>query len=160
MSQKSTLKAILDTAKDMTQRIYKKVKPELKFPLRSLQNVKYRPQIGYFELGNKFKERTLTYNTEKSFAQTLRMMSVSKTLIETDDFASKREMYYISKNWEEARFDEQPESDTVMDDIEAMYMVNREQLGFMPEEKGGDIAGALIVVDKDRDSGQTLKIDW
>ena len=159
MSQKSTLKAILDTAKDMTQRIYKKVKPELKFPLRSLQNVKYRPQIGYFELGNKFKERTLTYNTVKSFAQTLRMMSVSKTLIETDDFASKREMYYISKNWEEARFDEQPESDTVMDDIEAMYMVNREQLGFIPEEKGGEIAGALIVVDKDRDSGQTLKID-
>lgn len=156
---KNPLKAINNTAQTMREKIDKKVKPEMKFPVRSLQNVKYRPNIGYFELGNKFKSRTLTYNTVKSFAQTLRMMSVSKTLIETDDFASKREVYYISKNWEEARFDEQPESDTVMDDIEAMYMVNREQLGFMPEEKGGDIAGSLIVIDKDSDTGKTLKID-
>ncbi|OGQ33492.1 MAG: DNA topoisomerase VI [Deltaproteobacteria bacterium RIFCSPHIGHO2_12_FULL_43_9] len=155
----SPLKAIKETAQSMKAKIDKRVKPEMKFPVRSLQNVKYRPNIGYFELGNKFKSRTLTYNTVKSFAQTLRMMSVSKTLIETDDFASKREMYYISKNWDEARFDEQPESDTVMDDIEALYMVNREQLGFIPEEKGGEVAGSLIVVDKDNDTGKTLKID-
>lgn len=156
---KNPLTSITNTARTMKDSIDKKVKPEMKFPVRSLQNVKYRPNVGYFEIGNKFKERTLTYNTVKSFAQTLKMMSVSKTLIETDDFASKREVYYISKNWEEARFDEQPESDTVMDDIEAMYMVNREQLGFIPEEKGGDIAGSLIVIDKDTDTGKPLKID-
>ena len=33
------------------------------------------------------------------------------------------------------------ESDTVMDDIEALFGVNREQLGFIPEEKGGEVAG-------------------
>ncbi len=27
-----------------------------------------------------------------------------------------------------------------------MMMVNREQIGFIPEEKGGDIAGKLVVV--------------
>ena len=36
-----------------------------------------------------------------------------------------------------------------MDDIEAMLEVNREQLGFIPEEKGGEIAGKLVVIDKD-----------
>ncbi len=76
-----------------------------------------------------------------------------------DDIATKREMYYISKNWGDALFKEQPESDSVMDDLEAMMMVNREQLGFIPEEKGGHVAGELIVLDKDSDTGKELQID-
>jgi DNA topoisomerase-6 subunit A len=87
------------------------------------------------------------------------MMSLSKELIQTDDIATKREAYYVSKNWEAARFDEQAESDAVMDDVEAFFSLNREQLGFIPEEKGGDVAGQLVVVDKDRETGKKLKID-
>jgi DNA topoisomerase-6 subunit A len=37
-------------------------------------------------------------------------------------------------------------------------MTNREQLGFIPEEKGGDIAGKLIVIDKD-DNEKPIRID-
>ena len=108
-------------------------------PLRSLTNVEYDPKIGYFQLKGDMKTRTLTANTVKTFAQTLRMMSFSKELINTDDIATKREAYYISKNWGDARFKEQVESDTLMDDFEAMMMLNREQLGFIPEEKGGGL---------------------
>jgi DNA topoisomerase-6 subunit A len=86
-------------------------------------------------------------------------MSLSKELIEKDDIATKREAYYVSKNWDDARFEEQPESDTVIDDVEAMFEVNREQLGFIPEEKGGDVAGKLVVIDKDQETGKQLKID-
>jgi len=107
----------------------------------------------------KMKERTLTASTIKTFAQTLRMMAHAKLVVESDDITTKREMYYISKNWAEAAFKEQPESDTVMEDLEAMMMINREQLGFIPEEKGGEIAGKLIVVDKDPDTGKVIKID-
>ena len=105
------------------------------------------------------KSRTLTASTIKTFAQTLKMMSLSKTLIKTNDIATKREAYYVSKNWGEARFNEQAESDTIMDDIEAMLRVNREQIGFIPEEKGGKVAGRLKVIDKDTDTGKELKID-
>jgi len=158
-TQKKTLSGIAATMKDVFDKGKTGKKPSLKIPVRSLKNVKYIPTKGYFELGKARKIRTLTVNTVKNFAQTLRMMSVSKELIETDDFASKREMYYISKNWDAARFDEQPESDTVMDDIEAMFGVNREQLRFFPEEKGGDVAGELVIHDRDKLSGNPLKID-
>ena len=134
-------------------------KPSMKFPLRSLSNVTYNNKTGYFKLKGKKKERTLTVNTVKTFAQTLKMMSLSKELIDTDDIATKREAYYVSKNWEEARFTEQTESDTVMEDVEAFFGVNREQLGFVPEEKGGDVAGRLVVIDHDRDTGEELRID-
>ena len=127
-------------------------------PIRSLSNVKYHPKKGHFEMLGKSKKRTLTVNTVKTFAQTLKMMALSKQLIEEDNMATKREAYYISKNWGKAGFSEQPESDTVMDDIEAMFGVNREQLKFVPEEKGGSVAGNLFVIDKDN-SGRKLKID-
>jgi DNA topoisomerase-6 subunit A len=157
--RKDILKAIQTSAKDIHTKILARKKPTMKFPVRSLSNVRYQPQHGFFEIAGRKKERTLTVNTVKTFAQTLRMVALSKELVESDDIATKREAYYVSKNWEEARFSEQPESDTVMDDVEAYFGVNREQLGFIPEEKGGDVAGKLIVVDHDRDTGKKLRID-
>lgn len=154
---------MLDKIKGMSQDIYKTIlqrkHPEMQMPLRSLSNVTYDEKHGYFEIGNQFKKRTLTVSTVKTFAQSLRMMNLSKELVITDDIATKREAYYVSKNWGDARFNEQPESDSIMDDIEAAFMVNRERLGFIPEEKGGDVAGRLIVVDEDPNAGGEIKID-
>jgi DNA topoisomerase-6 subunit A len=157
-----TVKAIETSADGVHKKILKKGKPELAFPIRSLQNVSYSQKRGYFEIGKQRKTRTLTVNTVKSFAQTLRMMGLSKALVHTNDFATKRDAYYQSKNWEDARFDEQTESDAVMDDIEALFSqsgVSREQLRFIPDEHGGAVAGNLIVLDPDRDTGVVERID-
>ncbi|MFQ5701887.1 MAG: DNA topoisomerase VI [Acidobacteriota bacterium] len=156
---KATVGKIRREASDVHRKILARRKPSLKFPLRSLSNVKYDPKHGYLEMRGRKKERTLTVSTVKTFAQTLRMMSLSKELVEQDDIATKREAYYVSKNWEECRFLEQTESDTVMDDVEALFTVNREQLGFVPEEKGGEVAGRLTIIDREADSGKPLRID-
>jgi len=157
-----TIDLISGTAGGVHREIIKKKKPDLEFPIRSLGNVNYSQKKGYFEIGKQKKVRTLTVNTVKSFAQTLRMMGLSKELVETNDFATKRDAYYQSKNWEEAKFDEQTESDTVMDDIEAMFSMNgvsREELRFVPDEHGGAVAGQLIVLDPDLETGQIERID-
>ncbi len=157
------MKLIQETATGVQRTIHKHKKPDLSFPIRSLSNVSYSQERGYFEIGKQKKSRTLTVNTVKNFAQTLRMMGLSKNLVETNDFATKRDAYYQSKNWEEAKFDEQPESDTVMDDIEAMFSiqgVSREQLRFVPDESyNGSVAGQLIVLDPDRETGEVERID-
>jgi DNA topoisomerase-6 subunit A len=136
--------------------------PEIKLPVRSLDNVTYDKAKGYFELGAAHKMRTLTMTTARSFAQTLRMMALSRTMVEHDDFATKREVYYISKNWGDCRFDEQPESDAMMDDIEATASIeglSREQLRFYPEAHGGSVAGRLTVIDRDSETGESIEID-
>jgi DNA topoisomerase-6 subunit A len=158
-SGSAVVRKIRGQARTVKDKILKRQKPSLKFPVRSLANVVYRPKEGYFRIRGKKKERTLTVGTVKTFAQTLRMMAFSKELVETDDIATKREAYYVSKNWDEARFNEQPESDAVMEDVEALFGLNREQLGFIPEEKGGDVAGELVVIDHDRETGEELRID-
>jgi DNA topoisomerase-6 subunit A len=157
-----TLAAIRNVAVDIHKIALKGGKPDLAFPTRSLSNVKYNPKQGYFELGRGRKSRTLTVGTAKTFAQTLKMMALSKQLIESDTFVTKREAYYQAKNWGEARFDEQPESDTVMDDIEALVSldgVSREQLRFYPEEHGGAVAGELVIIDRSPLTGEMLEID-
>jgi DNA topoisomerase-6 subunit A len=159
---KKTLALITSTAERVRNRIDARDLPELSFPERSLANVRYDQKIGYFELGRGRKKRALSVNTVKSFAQTLRLMSISKEMVENDDFATKREAYYVSKNWGECKFDDQPESDAVMDDIEALASLDglsREQLRFYPEEHGGSVAGNLVVIDRDPETGREIRID-
>ena len=135
-------------------------KPDLKFPVRSLSNVKFDPRKGHFEILGKTTTRTLTYNTVKTFAQSMRLLATTKEdLLDKNDIAGKREIYYNSKSWAECRFDSQPESDTLLDDMEAMLGVNREQLGYIPEERGGDVAGPLVVHDRNPVSGERVTID-
>lgn len=156
-----TVGEINKCAEHVFAKIQKFDKPELKFPERSLKNAKYDKKGG-FQMGRGRIERTLTVNTVKTFAQTLKLMSFSKEMVVKDDFATKREAYYVSKNWGDAKFMSQPESDTVMDDIEALFSlegVAREQLRFRPEEHGGSVAGALIVLDRDRETGEEERID-
>jgi DNA topoisomerase VI subunit A len=159
---KKTLELIESTAVRVQKSIGKRNLPELKFPVRSLSNVTYDKRKGYFELGKGRKARALSVNTVKNFAQTLRLMSISKEMIENNDFATKREAYYVSKNWAEAKFNEQTESDSVMDDIEALASLeglSREQLRYFPEEHGGSVAGNLVVIDRDTETGQPIRID-
>ncbi len=146
-------------AKDIYNDIVKSKQPTLTSPIRSLNNVEYDKKDGYFKVKGLEKTRTLTVSTSKSFAQSLLLMNESKKVIAANDIMTKREAYYVSKNWGDAKFNEQPESDTCMDDMEAMMGVLREQLGFIPEEDGGAVSGNLTIIDKDPDTGKEVKID-
>ncbi|MBI5849623.1 MAG: DNA topoisomerase IV subunit A [Planctomycetes bacterium] len=157
-----TVTSIDETAEKVFDTIQKRGKPELSFPQRSLANVTYDKRVGHFKLGRGRKERTLTVNTVKSFAQTLKLMALSKEMVLEDDFATKREAYYVSKNWGDAKFAEQPESDACMDDIEALFSLrglSRENLRFYPEERGGSVGGELIVIDRDSETEKDVRID-
>ena len=93
------------------------------------------------------KVRTLTVNTVKSFAQTLRMMALSKELVESNDFATKRDAYYQSQELgrgavrraDRVRHGDGRHRGAVL----AATASSREQLRFIPDEHGGAVAGRL-----------------
>lgn len=161
ISKKEAANRIDRVADEIHTDIIKKFrKPEMRFPIRALSNVKYDPKKGYFEMIGKEATRTLSYNTVKTFAQSVRLLATTKNdLLLKNDIAGKREVYYNAKSWGECRFDEQPESDTLLDDMEAMLAINREQLGYIPEERGGEVTGPLIVVDRDPATDEEIKIN-
>ncbi len=152
---------ILAVSKKIYADIIKRTrKPQMSFPVRSLSNVRYDVKRGHFEILGKRATRTLTYNTVKTFAQSMRLLATTKReLLDKNDIAGKREVYYNSKSWGECRFEQQPESDSLLDDIEAMLEVNREQLGYIPEERGGDVTGPLTVIDQNPATGRRVEID-
>lgn len=161
-ADEDTLEFIDSVARDVRDSAEKGRPPRIELPVRSLANVSYDSSRGWLEIGSARKSRALTVRTVKSFAQTLRMMAVSRAMVADDDFATKREAYYVSKNWGECRFSEQPESDAVMDDIEALaslHGLSREQLRFYPESHGGSVVGELTVVDRDTETGKPIEID-
>lgn len=173
VSRSPALKSLVEIGRNIHTTIGGGRRPALSVPIRSLNNVTFAPKKGHFVLAGKKSHRTLSYQTVKPFAQTVRLMAFAKHLIQTDDFASKREVYYTSKGsakrsvagdrgnagWGPAGFAEQTESDAIMDDIEAMCDVNREQLGFIPAEQNGSVAGELVVIDKDPATGRDIDID-
>jgi DNA topoisomerase-6 subunit A len=157
-----TLRLIDNVAGAIERSIEQRELPHIELPVRSLANVNYDAEQGYFALGKARKTRTLSVNTVRAFAQTLRLMAASRQMVQDDDYATKREAYYISKSWGECRFDEQAESDAIMDDIEALaslHGLSREQLRFYPESHGGAVAGPLTVIDADPETGALLEID-
>jgi DNA topoisomerase-6 subunit A len=156
------LHSIEEVAQDVYVEAQKGRLPQMSMPQRNLSNVTYDPKKGFFELKGNMKTRTLDVNSVKTFAQTLRLMSLAQDMVGDDDFATKREAYYVSKNWGEAKFNEQRESDTVLDDIEGMFSVKdvtREILRFVPEEHGGSVVGALTVIDRDPETGEEIRSD-
>jgi DNA topoisomerase VI subunit A len=158
------LVSIEDLAREIHAAIRSGRKPTLAFPIRNLGNVSYDRKTGYLEIGDATSERTLTYNTAKTFAQTLMMMQMSQTHVRGNKRSTKREAYYIGKSdaWGEAQFNDQPESDAIIDDIEAMFAergVTREQLRFIADDHGGSVAGELIVIDRHSKTGEELFID-
>lgn len=165
MSKKETeiednvLEKIKIICEDIKDSVLRMKAPSLNIPVRALSNVEYDPAVGYLKLKNLKKKRTLTASTARSFAQSMRMLELSHQLIKSNDIATKREAYYTAYNWEDASFKNQPESDNIMDDIEATLGLNREQLGFIPEEKGGDVAGDLVVIDRDPETNEEIRID-
>jgi len=172
MERSPALERLVEIAMAIHKDVQRGRRPHVSVPIRSLSNVTFAPRKGYFVIGNRKSKRTLSYQTVKSFAQTVRLMAFAKHLIKTDDFASKREIYYTSKGsskraagetgnagWGPAGFKDQSESDAIMDDVEAMASVNREQLGFIPAEQNGSVAGALIVIDIDPSTGKKIEID-
>jgi DNA topoisomerase-6 subunit A len=159
-------KVALDSIQEVATEVYKTGNagglPQMTMPQRNLANVTYDPKRGYFEMKGNLKTRTLDVNSVKTFAQTLRLMSLAKEMVSDEDFATKREAYYVSKNWGDAKFNEQRESDTVLDDIEGMFSikdVTRETLRFVPEEHGGSVVGALTVIDRDPETLEEIRSD-
>jgi DNA topoisomerase-6 subunit A len=161
ISKKDVARKIVEVAGGIHADIVKKdKKPSMRFPIRSLANVRYDVKRGHFEILGKTSTRTLSYNTVKAFAQSMRLLATTKNdLLDKDDIAGKREIYYNSKSWGECRFNEQPESDALLDDIEAMLAINREQLGYIPEERGGEVCGPVTVIDLDPGTGADIRID-
>lgn len=125
--------------------------PYLEVPSRSLSNSNYNRRKRLIEMGRKTNRRELfNLNQARAYMQTILVGSGCSRLIRQGKSTSIRGMYYMLKHniegTKENTFEDQSESDTIIEDLEVITGAMREELHLYAEPRG-NLAGPLVVID-------------
>jgi DNA topoisomerase VI subunit A len=125
--------------------------PYVEIPSRTLANVHYSPRKKIIEMGNAKNRRQLfDLSQAKAYMRTMLVASGCKKLLLRGKSTSLRGMYYMLKHTidgtKENTFDDQTESDTIIEDVEVMLGSLREELHLYAQKKG-DLVGNIIIND-------------
>jgi len=126
--------------------------PNIKVPSRTLSNVFFDKVNKMLALGKNVTDRNyFNLAQAKKFMQTLLIASNLKSVLEKNNTVGLRQLYYMSKHTleglQENTFDDQDESDPVVEDIEGILDALREELGIFAATKG-KLAGPLKLRDR------------
>ncbi len=150
-SDKEIIKKLEKEAEKIVEMAKSKKNPKISIPLRGLSNVYFDQKEKIIKLGDKYQTRTFfNIGQAKKFMQTFLVANACKEIIETGKTTSIRDLYYMTKHTigetNENSFDEQNESDTVIEDIEVSFDALREELHLFASSKGA-IVGDITIVD-------------
>ncbi len=145
-------KILIDLGKKVVNDIFKNKNPAIDIPVRAISNVVFNEKTKMLSLGAKTAERFFfNVGHSKKFLQTLEIAAISKSLLDVAKHASLRDVFYMAKRTIPGSniniVDEQTESDKVIEDLELITDLSREQLN-INANKMGSIAGSVIVEDK------------
>jgi len=121
---KETSKKIQKLAESVLAELKKQDNPALDIPVRALSNVAFNEKSRLIELGERMQSREFfNVSMAKKFMQTFLVASACKQhLLETGKTTSIRDLYYMTKhtirNTSENTFDDQVESDPIIEDLE------------------------------------------
>jgi len=153
---KHTLDQLVGLADAVVRSAQSGADPTLKIPTRTLSNVRYNRSKRIIEMGSARSDRQLfNLNQAKSYMQTLLVASGAKKLIAQGKTTSLRGMYYLSKHTidgtREETFDDQSESDGIIEDLEVAINVLREELHLYAKNAGAMVGQITLI-----DSGDTI----
>ncbi len=132
--------------------------PFVEIPIRSLANVKWSEKKRLIELGSQRQKRYFfNVSMAKKFMQTFLVSDACKELVESGKTTSIRDLYYITKHTigdtKQNTFEEQDESDPIIEDLEVALDSLREELHLFASRKGSMVGPITI-----RDSGDTIDL--
>ncbi len=158
--REDTVKKLKQIGKQVVKQIKEKEVPVIKIPIRSTSNIIYDPKLSCYVLGDRKSKRSAgNIRHVKRLAQMLKVAAFTKDLVKDGNrHITKRELYYISESWgDKLQFDEQPKSDDIVEDIEAIISKPREDIKVIPNPKGS-IYGDLTIKFKNQ-KGKMMKVN-
>lgn len=132
----------------------------------SLDNSFYDPKVGYLTPGDKVVRSELNVSSVQKLARTVFLLEVLLNNVETGAVNTKRELYYMAKglvkanpNMKPIDFDDQNESDSVIDFITDMLEVYREEMNCFANDRGGQTYSQQLEVTETLADGTKAVID-
>ena len=145
------LRALLGIAEKMYEQMKAGRIPEIEIATRTKYNIEFNEESEVWVYGNRRSVRSA--KTVKGAYMLLRMAYVIgflKEQLNANKSSTLRELYYISENWGMAKFNEQQESDRLIEDIEIITAFQREHFHIRPEEDGATVIGPLRIREETR----------
>jgi DNA topoisomerase-6 subunit A len=144
-------KAVVDFAKQGED-------PGFDIPTRSLSNAAFDEKKKIIMMGDAYQRRNFfNLRQAKRFMQTMLVASGCKELTDQGKTTSIRDMFYHCKHTikgtRENTFDDQSESDPIIEDLEVAIKTLREELGLFAAGRG-NMVGPMTLVD----SGDTIDL--
>jgi len=149
--QKTVIGKLQGLARGAVEEARKGHDPSIAIPVRTLSNVSFNPKRAIIELGKQKQSRTFfNMGMAKKFMQTFLVGAACKDLLEARKTTSIRDLYYMTKHTigstRENTFDEQEESDPIIEDLEVTIDSLREELNLFASNRGS-LVGEVTVVD-------------
>ena len=157
-TSKRTVGKIEKLAESVLATVKGRKNPFVEIPIRSLANVHFDEKKGVVRLGSQ-KQRRFFFNVSmaKKFMQTFLVSEACKELVESGKTTSIRDLYYITKHTigdsKQNTFEEQDESDPIIEDLEVALDALREELHLFASRKGSMVGPITI-----RDTGDTIDL--
>lgn len=141
-------------------------RPVLEAVKCSLDNSFYNSKVGYLTPGDKVVKTELNVSSVQKMARTIFMLEILLGNLKSGAVNTKRELYYISKglvrsnpHYRPLDFDDQPESDAIIDFIGDMMEVYREEMNCFANDRGGQTYSKNLVVTETLSDGTTAVVD-
>lgn len=152
---KGRLLGLAETLYDQFQR---GTVPHLALPSRTKNNLEYDQEGEIWVYGDQESVRSVkTVRGAKSLLKTTYLVELLiNEHLRQNRGSTLREIYYISENWDIAKFGEQAESDRLVEDLEILTALLREDFHVRPEEDGATVFGPLTISEKTRRGERTI----
>jgi DNA topoisomerase-6 subunit A len=153
---KETVKKLEQMALQVAKYARSKEDPGFDIPTRALSNARFDERRGIITMGeNKQRRNFFNLSQAKKFMQTMWVACGCKELQDQAKTTSIRDLYYHLKHTipgtHENTFDEQSESDPIIEDLEVAIESLREELGLFAENKGAMVGNITLT-----DNGDTI----
>ena len=127
--------------------------PRMEVPTRSKSNIVFDEEAGVWVYGDRTSVRSA--NSVRGARKLLKAVYTIEFLaqqLDQDRSSTLRELYYLSESWDEdeAKFSGQDESDKLIEDLEIVSGVKREDFHMRPEESGATLMGPLFLLEQTR----------
>ncbi|RLM57485.1 DNA topoisomerase IV subunit A [Halobellus sp. Atlit-31R] len=127
--------------------------PHMDIPTRTKSNIVFDEDSKVWVYGDRTSTRSA--NSVRGARKLLKAAYTIEFLVnqlEEDRSSTLRELYYLSESWdsEEAQFKSQDESNQLVEDLEIVSAVTREDFHMRPEESGATLMGPLELREQTR----------
>lgn len=153
-------------ADQMLSDLEKSKRPVLEAVKTSLDNSFYNPKVGYLTPGDKVVRTELNVSSVQKLARVVFILEILLNNLSIDAVNTKRELYYMCKGlikgnarFKPLDFEDQDESDAIIDFIGDMLQVYREELNCFANDRGGQTYSQQLVVTETLLDGSKATID-